>query len=78
LVDIGVPYDLIGQIGRTLQPGRAAVFFLGRDAAMERIVEAIQPYNPTVIQTSLSRDTKRELIQQLQQNHPVGASRPNS
>ena len=78
LIDIGVPDDLIGQIGRTLQPGRAAVFFLGRDAAMEQIVEAIQPYNPTVIQTNLSRNTERELIQQLQQNHPVGASSPNS
>ena len=78
LIDIGVPDEVIGQIGRTLQPGRAAVFFLVRDATMDRVVEAIRPYNPTVIQTSLSRDTERELIQQLQQNHPVGASSPNS
>ena len=54
------------------------MFFLVRDAAMDRVVEAIRPYNPTVIQTSLSRDSERELIQQLQQNHPVGAPGSNS
>ena len=77
LTDIGIRDDLIREIGETLQPGRAAVFFLARNATVDRVIEAIRPYNPTVIQTNLSRDSERDLIEQLQQNHPVGASGPS-
>ena len=73
LTDIGIPDDLIRDIGQALQPGKAAVFFLARNATVDRVIEAIRPYNPTVIQTNLSRASERELIEQLQQNHPVGA-----
>ena len=73
LTDIGIRDDLIEEIGQTLQPGRAAVFFLARNATVDRVIEAIKPYNPTVIQTNLSKDSERELIQALQQNHQVGA-----
>jgi len=37
------------------------------------VIEAIKPYNPTVIQTNLSVDSERELIEALQQGKPVGA-----
>ncbi len=60
------------------QPARAAVFFLARNATMDRLVEAIRPYNPTVLSTGLRGDTERELIELLQHNHPVGATKPNS
>ena len=73
LTDIGIRDDLIEEIGQTLQPGRAAVFFLARNAKVDRVIEAIKPYNPTVIQTNLSKDSEREPIQALQQNHQVGA-----
>ncbi len=73
LVDIGIDDDLIAAIGQTLEPGRAAVFFLARNTAVDRVVEAIKPYNPTVIQTSLSRDSERELIEALQGSNSVGA-----
>ena len=65
--------DLIRQIGQTLEPGKAAVFFLARNATVDRVIEAIRPYNPTVIQTNLSVDTEHELIEALQQGKPVGA-----
>jgi uncharacterized membrane protein len=73
LTDIGVNDDLIRQIGQTLEPGKAAVFFLARDATVDRVIEAIKPYNPTVIQTNLSVDSERELIEALQQGKSVGA-----
>ena len=73
LTDIGVNDDLIKQIGQTLEPGKAAVFFLARNATVDRVIEAIKPYNPTVIQTNLSVDSERELIEALQQGKPVGA-----
>ena len=73
LTDIGVNDDLIRQIGQTLEPGKAAVFFLARNATVDRVIEAIKPYNPTVIQTNLSVDSERELIEALQQGKSVGA-----
>jgi uncharacterized membrane protein len=72
LTDIGVNDDLIRQIGQTLEPGKAAVFFLARNATVDRVIEAIKPYNPTVIQTNLSVDSERELIEALQ-GKSVGA-----
>ena len=65
LTDIGVNDDLIREIGETLEPGKAAVFFLARNATVDRVIEAIRPYNPKVIQTNLSVDSERELIDAL-------------
>ena len=73
LTDIGVNDDLIREIGQTLEPGKAAVFFLARNATVDRVIEAIKPYNPKVIQTNLSVDSERELIEALQ-GQQVGAS----
>jgi uncharacterized membrane protein len=73
LTDIGVSDDLIREIGKTLEPGKAAVFFLARNATVDRVIEAIKPYNPKVIQTNLSKDSERELIEALHQGQHVGA-----
>lgn len=80
LTDIGINDDLIREIGETLQPGKAAVFFLARNATVDRVIEAIKPYNPTVIQTNLSRDSERELVQALQAGHAeqLGATAQSS
>jgi uncharacterized membrane protein len=73
LTDIGVDDDLIREIGQTLEPGNAAVFFLSRNATVDRVIDAIKPYNPKVIQTNLSVDSEKELIEALQ-GQQVGAS----
>ena len=73
LSDIGIRDDLIREIGEALQPGRAAVFFLARNATVDRVIDAIKPYHPTVIQTNLSRDSERELIEALQRDNQIGA-----
>ena len=72
LTDIGVNDDLIREIGQTLEPGKAAVFFLSRNATVDRVIEAIKPYNPKVIQTNLSVNSEKELIEALQ-GQQVGA-----
>jgi len=72
LTDIGVDDNLIREIGETLEPGKAAVFFLARNATVDRVIEALKPYNPRVIQTNLSVDSERELIEALQGKN-VGA-----
>lgn len=66
LTDIGISDDVIRQIGEQLQEGKAAVFLLARSATVDRVVEALKPFQPTVIQTNLSRDREEELVAALQ------------
>src|SRR5690606_10630274 len=66
LTDVGINADMIRQIGEQLQQGKAAVFLLARSATVDRAIEALRPFQPTVIQTNLSRDREEELIQALQ------------
>jgi uncharacterized membrane protein len=40
---------------------------------VDRVIEAIKPYNPKVIQTNLSVDSEKELIEALQ-GQQVGAT----
>ena len=54
------------------------MFFLARNATVDRVIEAIKPYHPTVIQTNLSRDSERELIEALQRGNEVGAPAASS
>lgn len=78
LTDIGIRDDLITEVGQALEPGKAAVFFLARNATVDRVVEAMKPYHPTVIQTNLSRESERELIDALHQGQQVGAAAQSS
>ena len=65
LADVGIDDDTIRQIGQQLQQGKAAGFVLARSATTDRVIEAIKPFNPTVIQTSLSHDREEELVRAL-------------
>lgn len=66
LTDIGINDDLIKQVGAQLQEGKAAVFLLARSATVDRVVDALKPYSPTIIQTNLTKDREEELVQALQ------------
>ncbi|GAA1598767.1 MULTISPECIES: DUF1269 domain-containing protein [Kribbella] len=66
LTDIGVSDQLIKEIGQELQEGHAAVFLLARSATVDRVIEALKPYSPTILQTNLTREREEELIQALQ------------
>jgi uncharacterized membrane protein len=66
LTDIGLDDGVIKEIGGQLEQGRAAVFLLARSATVDRVIEALKPFGPTVIQTNLSREREDELIQALQ------------
>ena len=66
LTDVGIDDDMIKQIGQQLQEGKAAVFVLARSATADKVVEALKPYSPTIIQTNLTKDREEELVQALQ------------
>ena len=66
LADVGINDDTIKQIGGQLEQGRAAVFLLAKSATVDRVIDAIKPFNPTVIQTNLTKDREEELVKALQ------------
>ena len=66
LADVGINDDTIKQIGGQLEQGRAAVFLLARSATVDRVIEAVKPFNPTVIQTNLTKEREEELVEALQ------------
>jgi len=77
LTDIGINDDTIREIGHTLQPGTSALFVLARDAKFDRISDALRPYNPKIIRTTLSYDTEAQLAKALArgvQNQPTPTS----
>ncbi|GAA3986919.1 DUF1269 domain-containing protein [Thermobifida alba] len=65
LTDIGIDDGMIRQIGHQLDGGRAAVFLLVHSATRDRVVEALRPLEPVVLETSLSRREEQELVRAL-------------
>jgi uncharacterized membrane protein len=66
LTDVGINDQLIKDVGRELQDGHAAVFLLARSATVDRVIDALKPFGPTVIQTNLTKDREEELVAALQ------------
>lgn len=78
LTDVGIDDKMIKQIGATLEPGKAAVFALASQATRDRVIEAIRPYNPTVLQTNLTKDDQDELVRELHRGeHADTAAKPS-
>lgn len=66
LTDIGINDDMIKQIGAQLEQGKAAVFILARSATVDKVVDALKPFSPTILQTNLTKDREDELVKALQ------------
>ncbi|MEV5978358.1 DUF1269 domain-containing protein [Streptomyces sp. NPDC052114] len=67
LTDVGINDPFIKEVAATLEPGRAAVFALVRRSTPDRVREAVRPFNPTVIRTSLTKDREEELVEALRE-----------
>ncbi|WJV50642.1 DUF1269 domain-containing protein [Streptomyces flavofungini] len=76
LTDIGMNDAFIKEVASTLEPGRAAVFALVRRSTPDRVREALRPFSPVVLRTSLTRDREEELVAALQQTPPVPGTGP--
>ncbi|MFC6065536.1 DUF1269 domain-containing protein [Streptomyces ochraceiscleroticus] len=62
LRDIGLNDAFIKETAGALEPGRAAVFALVRRSTPDRVREALRPFHPTVLHTSLTKEREDELI----------------
>lgn len=74
LTDIGIDDNFIKATAETVQPGTSALFVLVRRVTPDRVIEAVKPYNPKILHTSLSAKDEAELRQTLADKHvgPVG------
>jgi uncharacterized membrane protein len=65
LTDIGIDDDFMKATAETLQPGTSALFVLVRQVTPERVRDAVKPYHPKILYTSLSAKDETELRQVL-------------
>jgi uncharacterized membrane protein len=59
--DIGIDDAFIRDVEQKIPPGTSALFLLVRRATMDRVLAALQPYHPEVLQTSLSAEQEAQL-----------------
>jgi uncharacterized membrane protein len=65
LMDFGVNDDFVKQLSDTIPNNSSALFVLVREVTMDKVVEAIQQWNPRVLNTSLSKDQEAALVDAL-------------
>jgi len=69
LADIGIEDAFMKKLGKTLQPGSSAVFFLVRQAALEKVMDRLHGLkDATVLHTNLDVDDERELRELVESN----------
>ena len=61
LSDVGVDDKFIKEVGSTIEPGHSALFLLIREMTEDKVLEAVKPFNPTVLRTSLSTEDEAKL-----------------
>ena len=61
LTDYGVSDDFIKEVGETIQPGHSALFLLMAGAAIDRVVDEIKDFDPTILRTNLSKEQESNL-----------------
>ena len=59
--DVGVDDEFIKEVGDTVEPGHSALFLLVTQVQVERVVEELSAFNPTVLQTNLSTEDEEKL-----------------
>jgi uncharacterized membrane protein len=65
LMDYGINDDFVKQLAETIPNNSSALFVLVREATMDKVVAAIQPWNPRVLNTSLSAEQEARLVEAL-------------
>ena len=73
--DIGIDDKFIRDVEQKIPPGTSALFLLVRRATMDRVLAALQPYHPEVLQTSLSAEQEARLREAFGAT-PEGAAAP--
>ena len=59
--DVGIDDRFIREVQEKVQPGQSALFLLVHEVTLDRVLAALQPYHPEVLQTSLSAEQEVQL-----------------
>ena len=73
--DVGIDDRFIRDVQAKVQPGQSALFLLVREVTLDRVLAALQPYHPEVLQTSLSAEQEARLREALGGARGGGRSR---
>ncbi len=65
LMDYGVNDEFVKQLSQTIPDNSSALFVLIREVTMDKVVAEIQPWNPRVLNTSLSSEQEEKLVEAL-------------
>lgn len=68
LADYGVDDNFIKEVSQRLQPGTSAIFALLHRATYDKVMDELDQFKGTVIQTSLSKDAESQLKAALSDN----------
>jgi uncharacterized membrane protein len=61
MTDVGVNDDFMKRLGEKVPPGGAALIFLGRSDAPDKVLDRVKPFGGELIQTSLSAEQEEHL-----------------
>jgi uncharacterized membrane protein len=59
--DVGISDDFMKQLGRTLQPGRSAIFVLIRRATFDKVAPELARFGGEIVHSSLSHEAEQRL-----------------
>ena len=65
-LDEGVDPSFVREVQESLRPGSSALFVVAREANLDALVPALEPYRGTLRQTTLSTDVEESLRRALQ------------
>jgi uncharacterized membrane protein len=69
--DAGVDDKFMKELGEKLEPGKAALFVLVRQATPEKVIPRLREYGGEILQTSLSAEREEDLREALRADAPV-------
>jgi uncharacterized membrane protein len=59
--DVGIDNNFIREVQNKIKPRQSGLFLLVRDVKLDRVLPAVEPYHPQVLQTSLSAEQESRL-----------------
>jgi uncharacterized membrane protein len=69
--DYGISDQFIKDVGNQITPGSSALFLYVTRVTRDRVIERLRPYDPTVLQTSLSHDAEDRLRSAMEAQPPA-------
>jgi len=69
--NLGIKDDFRQRVQDMVKPGTSAILVIVRKVTTDKVLEALQPYGGTVLQTSLPHDAEQQLMKALHGDDPA-------